>query len=71
MVGTMDYEIPVLDLSFVSGKYDDLPDNVFEKLAQEFGTAMNGVGFAYVTNHGVDMKKVHFHSIHSYILYSF
>ncbi|OXA46533.1 UPF0676 protein C1494.01 [Folsomia candida] len=64
MVGTMDYEIPVLDLSFVSGKYDDLPDNVFEKLAQEFGTAMNGVGFAYVTNHGVDMKKIdHIHKL--------
>lgn len=51
-------EIAILDLSIVSGKYEDLDDSAFDKLATEFGKAMSTIGFAYVLNHGVDMSKV-------------
>jgi isopenicillin N synthase-like dioxygenase len=58
MVGTIPSEIPVLDLSIVSGKYEDLDNSAFEKLGEEFGKAMSTVGFAYIVNHGFDMEKV-------------
>lgn len=51
-------EIAVVDLSSLSGKYEELGSESFDKFAEEFGDAMSTIGFAYVVNHGVDMKKV-------------
>jgi len=53
-----DQEIPIIDLAPLSGPYGEISKDVFENIAEQFGSAMHNVGFAYVINHGVDIKKV-------------
>lgn len=55
-----DSTIPVVDLSPLAGKYEDLNDAVFGQLVEKVGQAFNEVGFVYIVNHGVDMDKVGF-----------
>lgn len=52
--------IPIIDLNKISGEYDFIRDDSknFENLSQEFGSAMNSIGFAYIKNHGIDMNIV-------------
>lgn len=58
MGSRIDEIIPIVDFAPISGKYEDLSRSAFEKVAQEFGSAMTSVGFVYVKNHQVDIKKV-------------
>ncbi|XP_021958689.2 UPF0676 protein C1494.01 [Folsomia candida] len=59
-----DSTIPVVDLSPLAGKYEDLNDAVFGQLVEKVGQAFNEVGFVYIVNHGVDMDKIeHIHKL--------
>ncbi len=56
-------EIAVLDLSSLSGKYEELDESVFQSFSQQSGNAMHTIGFSYLVNHGIDMDKIE--EIHS------
>ncbi|XP_021955148.1 1-aminocyclopropane-1-carboxylate oxidase [Folsomia candida] len=50
----MKSEIPILDCSKISGTYDGVSKaEGFEEFAKQLGDGMSGIGFVYLTNHGV------------------
>ena len=51
-------KIAVIDLQKVPGEFPNVDAEELNDVAQKFGTALNEVGFAYLINHGVDMKLV-------------
>lgn len=49
--------IPVLDCSKIVGSKTVERDDLIN-FSKEFGGALSGIGFTYLINHGVDLRKV-------------
>ncbi|XP_037027935.1 UPF0676 protein C1494.01-like [Bradysia coprophila] len=50
--------IPQIDCSAIANDFKNLDVDKLYCVAQEFGTAMTGIGMCYLINHGLDMKKI-------------
>jgi isopenicillin N synthase-like dioxygenase len=51
-------KIAVIDFAGLQGTFPDVEPVALAEAAKKFGTALHDVGFAYILNHGVDMKLV-------------
>jgi len=51
-------KIPIIDCSKINGPLENIKKEDLKSFADEFGTALNGIGFAYLINHGVDLDKI-------------
>lgn len=52
-------KIPLIDLSpIAAGKFEDVSEENFNKVAQELGAAMTGIGMCNLINHGIDKKRI-------------
>lgn len=54
----MEY-IPVVDVSKIT-KEGPVSESDFAAVAQEIFHALSGIGFAYLSNHGIDKKIVRY-----------
>lgn len=62
-------KIPILDCSSIKG--ENVPKENLTKFAIKFGQALEGIGFVYLTNHGLDLSRVRHFSFSQHFTQSY